>query len=131
MWYALRLILKCTVGNQISDFLCDEQVRLIEASNAEEAYTKALQLGQEEECEYLNSEQQKVKWTFEGLFDLDCIDSLEDGVEITSKRFIAQSSDNLIVSKDQLSIFFKDNNKDETAQQILNNSRTGADIQQT
>ena len=109
MWYASRLILKCTVGNQISDFLFSEQVRLIEASNAEEAYTKALKLGQEEECEYLNSEQQKVVWTFKGLFDLDCINSLQDGAEITSKRFIDQSSDNLIVAKDELSIFLRGN----------------------
>ena len=117
MWYASRLIVKRTVGNQISDFVYDEQVRLIDANNVEEAYAKAMKLGQEEECEYLNSEEQKVKWTFEGLFDLDYINSLNDGAEITSKRFIAQSSDDLIVSKDQLPIFFKDNNKEETTQQ--------------
>ena len=93
MWYSSRLILKRTVGNQISDFIFDEQVRLIEADNAEEAYAKALKLGQEEECEYWTSEQQEVKWTFIGLSDLHCIDkSLEDGVEIISKRFMAQYS---------------------------------------
>ena len=116
MWYSSRLILKRTVGNQISDFIFDEQVRLIEAGNDEEAYTKALKLGQGEECEYWTSEQEEVKWTFAGLSDLHCIDkNLEDGVEIISKRFIAQSSDNLIVQKWELPIFFRKINKDENA----------------
>ena len=109
MWYAAKLIIKCTVGNQISDFVFDEQIKLIDAVNAEEAYTKALKLGQEEECEYQNSEQQEVKWIFKGLLDLHCINRLDDGAQITSKRFIAQSSDNLIVSKEQLPLFYIDN----------------------
>lgn len=118
MWYSAILILKCTVDNQVSDFLFDEQVRLIEANNAEEAYQKALKLGEGLVVEYLNEDHQSVKWTFEGLFDLDCIESLEDGAEITSKRFIAQTSKE-VVSKNKLSVFFIEDNKDKTAWEIL------------
>jgi hypothetical protein len=119
MWYAARLILKCTVGNQISDFLYDEQVRLIKADTADEAYSKALQLGREEESDYQNNEKERVRWSFEGLFDLDRIDKLEDGAEITSKRFRANSSHSLVVSKQQLSVYFSQANDEKTVKEIL------------
>jgi hypothetical protein len=118
MWYSARLILKCTVGIQTSDFLFDEQVRLIKADTAEEAYSKAVKLGCEEESEYLNNEKQKVKWSFEGLFDLDIIAALKDGAEISSKRFRADSSKGLVVSKEKLSVYFTTANNNKTANEF-------------
>jgi hypothetical protein len=67
MWYSATFIVKCTIGqNQTGDFLFDEQIKIINAANREEAYEKALKLGQEENHEYKNSDGELVKWTFEG-----------------------------------------------------------------
>jgi hypothetical protein len=88
------------------------------------AYSKAVKLGCEEESEYLNNEKQKVKWSFEGLFDLDIIAALKDGAEISSKRFRADSSKGLVVSKEKLSVYFTTANNNKTANEILNDSRS-------
>jgi hypothetical protein len=119
MWYSARIIMKCIVGKEMSNYLFDEQIRLIEANTPEDAYEKALAIGRNEESEYENLEKEKVKWIFEGLYDLDIVGELVDGVEIISKRFRCDSSTNLIVPKDQLAIFFCLNNADKSAKAIL------------
>lgn len=120
MWYAARLIMKCSIkGVTQNDFLFDEQVRLIDATDAENAYNKAVAIGQNEVDEYKNAEGQIITWTFEGLFDIEEVYSLEDGTEITSKQFRASSTQGIVMPKEKLSIFFMEENGDKTAREIL------------
>lgn len=120
MWFSARLIIRCTVGQeQKDDFLFDEQVRIIEAKDKEEAYEKALTLDKNEETRYKNSEGEMVEWSFEGLFDLEKIDKLEDGSEISSKRFRANSNKGLVFPKKKLTIFWQETLQNQTAGQIL------------
>jgi hypothetical protein len=108
MWYSATFIVKCTIGqNQTGNFLFDEQIKIIKAANREEAYEKALKLGQVENHEYKNSDGELVKWTFEGLFNLNSLESLEDGTEIASKMVRADSSEDLIVPKERLLDLFQ------------------------
>lgn len=124
MWYSARLIVQCIVGSNLQedDFLFDEQIRLIKASNPEEAYQKSICLSQAEELEYKNANGELVKWVFKGLFDLDVVSRLKDGAEISSRRFRADSDQNWVFSKEKLSVFYQETMKGKTVQQLLNES---------
>jgi hypothetical protein len=78
--------MQCLVGeNDPGPWTVDEQIRVIETSAHDEAYDKALQLGQREEHEYLNSDNERVRWISLGVSDLEQIlaERIEDGTEIT------------------------------------------------
>ncbi|RYU74794.1 DUF4288 domain-containing protein [Hymenobacter persicinus] len=124
LWYVARIILKCSAPHQVEEHLFDEQIRLIQASNSEEAYQKALILGKQEELEYLNEDGMTVRWSFEGLFDLDIVESLTDGAEITSKRIRADSAQELVVAKHQLTLFWQADNTGKTAEELLGDMKS-------
>ncbi len=84
-WYLTKLIFNINVNNGGNDVQFDEQLRLIKASDAEEAFYKARVLGKEEEK---NQPEEKglnqVKWKFIDVAELNCISELKDGMEIYS-----------------------------------------------
>jgi hypothetical protein len=106
-WYVASLLIKSRVGDDHqAPYMCDEQVRLIKASDAEEAYNKALKIGHEEEQTYLNGDGETVYWEFEGLINLEEFDEeIEDGVEIRSKLFDNANPAKLVSDKDHLAVF--------------------------
>ena len=63
----------------------DEQLRLINAQDEEEAFVKAQLLGREEEDSVMNQRNQTVKWTFINIPELNKLPSLSDGMEIYSR----------------------------------------------
>ena len=111
MWYTARLIIRCEVkGLKEDSSLTDEQVRLIKAESADEAYEKALILGEGEEYEYINSLNEKVRWVFAGIAELEEIGKrMKDGIELSSKRSRVGSVEKLIRPKEQLTVFFREN----------------------
>jgi len=98
----------------------DLQVRLIQASDAEEAYKKALQLGMREDTSYKNALGETVRCHFEGLHDLGELPdtNFKSGAEIFSLRS-ASKIENLVVDKGQLSVFWIDANKNKLAIEVL------------
>lgn len=61
IWYVCTIMLKCTVENSImNEWTCMEQIHILEASTDEEAFAKALKLGQSEEHFYTNSKGELV-----------------------------------------------------------------------
>jgi len=80
-WYVAKLVFKICNGGRPQ---FDEHLRLIEASNFEEAFLKARMLGLREEVSFLTDSHQPVRWEFVNVPDLYPISCLADGIELHS-----------------------------------------------
>ena len=83
-WYLTKIVYRiiCGQGNHTAQF--DEQLRLIEADNSQEAFEKATTLGQKEEDKFFNEEQKLVKWKFINVAELYNESGLLDGADSSS-----------------------------------------------
>jgi hypothetical protein len=84
-WYIAKMVFRivCGDGNHAAQF--DEQLRLIQAHNREEALQKAEIMGGREEEIFFNMNQQLVKWEFVGACELYTLHGLTDGAELYSR----------------------------------------------
>src|SRR6516164_369279 len=84
-WYLTKIVYRiiCGQGNHTAQF--DEQLRLIQADNAQEAFEKSTLLGQREEDKFLNEEQKLVQWKFINVAELYKLSGLLDGAELYSR----------------------------------------------
>lgn len=84
-WYITKVVFAITREGSESRKQFDEQLRLIAADNAEEAFLKARTVGLgEEECFY-NDKNKKVKWEFINVSEVIPLKGLEDGAEVYSR----------------------------------------------
>ncbi len=83
-WYLTKLIFRIISGDGSHAPQFDEQLRLIQAVNEQEAFQKASVIGQQEETSFLNDKQQTVRWQFINLSELHKLSALEDGTELYS-----------------------------------------------
>ena len=83
-WFLAKLVFRivCGQGEHTAQF--DEQLRLVSASNEEEAFAKAQSIGRDEEDCFLNTKQQTVCWQFINVAELYKISELIDGAELYS-----------------------------------------------
>ena len=84
-WYVAKMIFKIVSGAGEHKAQFDEQVRLITAENAEQAYKKAAVKGLHEEDSFLNHQQETVKWQYIAVAELEELKELKDGIEIFSR----------------------------------------------
>ncbi len=84
-WYLAKIVyrISCGDGNHTAQF--DEQLRLIAASNKEEAFHKAQTIGKQEEEIFFNQKQQLVQWQFINVCELYKLSELIDGAELYSR----------------------------------------------
>lgn len=83
-WYIAHLVFNIQVGaDNKAQF--DEQVRLIQAHDAHEAFIKARLLGGREEYEFENNELQTVCWKFIDVVTINHIERFTDGMELCSR----------------------------------------------
>lgn len=123
-WYVATLIMRCWVGESApGSWTCDRQICVIRATDGDEAYRKALRLGEEEEDSYSNAFGEIVHWEFVGLEDLDELvgRTIRDGTEIRSFLFEHDDPFRLIPQREELTIFWIQRNKHRTAQEIIDN----------
>jgi hypothetical protein len=123
-WYVATIILKCEVAAEPVDpdeWTCIQNIHVLRASDREEAYQKALELGKSGEVTYLNSDGQDVTWKFVGLQFLEELltKTIRDGTEIWGHVFHSQNPDALVVEKEGLDVFCIDQIRHLTAEQIL------------
>ena len=99
----------------------DEQIRVIEAATHDEAYDKAVQLGRREEHEYLNPYDERVRWVFVGVSELERIlaDRIEDGTEITYLWHKTDDLSRFTKPKSDTAVFWDEQNKHLRACDIL------------
>lgn len=83
-WYIAKLVFQiiCGEGNHIAQF--DEQLRLLQAGDEDEAFIKAKELGISETDTFFNQREQMVQWKFISISELYQL-SLIDGAELHSK----------------------------------------------
>lgn len=104
-WWCVTLLVKSIVKDEESGlWLCDEQVRVIKATDFNSAFEKSIILGKNQEHSYENIYGQTVKWEFIGLRELREIvdETIGDGTEIKSKLLKIDDPVSLIQGKDQL-----------------------------
>jgi hypothetical protein len=82
--YLVKLMFNINIdhGNHTSQF--DEQIRIVEAVNEEEAFHKARAIGRHEEETFINSDKKLVLWKFIDVTELYCLSTAKDGEQIYS-----------------------------------------------
>jgi hypothetical protein len=83
-WYIAKLVYQILVsdGNEAAQF--EEQLRLIQAENKQEALDKAMALGEQEESLFYNYRDQPVYWKFLDVPELQSVQQLDDGLQLYS-----------------------------------------------
>ncbi|MBS1599322.1 MAG: DUF4288 domain-containing protein [Bacteroidetes bacterium] len=84
-WYLAKIIFRiiCGSGSHTPQF--DEQLRLISASDEEEAFNKAKDIGMLEQDEFYNDQEKLVQWKFINVAELYKLSGLLDGAELYSR----------------------------------------------
>lgn len=84
-WYLAKIVFRiiCGEGEHAAQF--DEQLRLIAASNEDEAFEKASTIGKNETDSFYNLKQQLVRWQFVNVSELYHLNELIDGAEMYSR----------------------------------------------
>ena len=90
-WYMAKIVFRiiCGEGDHKAQF--DEQLRLIHAESASEAFDKAAAIAMDEEEVFVNNNRKLVQWKFINVSELHKINALIDGAELYSR---IQESDN-------------------------------------
>jgi hypothetical protein len=84
-WFLAKLVYRiiCGAGQHTPQF--DEQLRLIQAPDKDEAFEKAYTIGTNEEETFYNKQAQLVQWKFVNVSELHYLTELIDGAEVYSK----------------------------------------------
>ena len=83
-WYIAKLVFRVVQHNEkIAQF--DEQLRLIEAEDDQQAFEKAQAIGAGEEEIFMNERREPVKWIFVNVAELQEVQHLKDGVQLCSR----------------------------------------------
>ncbi len=84
-WYLGKIIFRiiCGEGHHTPQF--DEQLRLIAADDEQQAFEKAMAIGEKEQDGFFNHEQQLVQWKFINVAELYRLSGLLDGAEMYSR----------------------------------------------
>jgi hypothetical protein len=83
-WYVSKIVFQIICGEGYHKPQFDEQVRLIQAADAEEAFQKASSIGVQEEEAFYNDKQQLVQWKFIDVCDLTALGDIIEGAELCS-----------------------------------------------
>jgi len=84
-WYLSKIIFRIICGDGQHTPQFDEQLRLISAVNEQEAFEKAVMIGQREQDSFYNHEEKLVQWKFINVAELYKLSGLLDGAEVYSR----------------------------------------------
>jgi len=110
-WYVVKILFRIISGsgNHIAQF--EEQLRIIQAQNEQQALEKARAIGAGAEDEFLNHKKEKVKWQFVDVSDLAEIKAWENGTEILSRIEEVENSGDYIYEVKQRAMNIERRNK--------------------
>lgn len=83
-WYLAKIVYQIMIANGEYGSQFEEQLRLIQAENGQEALEKAIALGEKEETVFYNYRDQQVYWKFLDVPELQLIQQLNDGMQLYS-----------------------------------------------
>lgn len=83
-WYLAKIVFRiiCGEGKHTAQF--EEQLRLVNAENKEDAFSKAQALGKNETENFFNHKEQLVQWKFINVCELYQLNKMIDGAELYS-----------------------------------------------
>jgi hypothetical protein len=84
-WYLAKIIYRIVCGDGDHQSQFDEQLRLVCANGKEEAFNKALMIGEKEQDVFLNAKQELVHWKFINVSELHKLGEMIDGAELYSR----------------------------------------------
>jgi hypothetical protein len=84
----------CGDGDHTPQF--DEQLRLIEAPNEQDAFVKAQNLGLRESDAFINAKEQQVQWKFINIAELYKVNEFINGAELYSRIYETDNADEYI-----------------------------------
>jgi len=109
-WFVAKIIFKIySEGARASQF--DEHLRLIAASNFDEAFLKARVLGVSEEETLLTDRNKTLKWEFINVAELIPLSELKDGSEIYSSIHETSEGNSYIHHVHQRAVLMQTNNE--------------------
>jgi len=84
-WFVAKIVYQiiCGNGNHMPQF--DEQLRLVSAENAEQAWKKACEIGVQEQYSFRNQRRELVEWRFVSTPEVYPLEQLSDGMELYSR----------------------------------------------
>ncbi|HEX7905627.1 MAG TPA: DUF4288 domain-containing protein [Chitinophagaceae bacterium] len=107
-WYLAKFVFRivCGEGQHTAQF--DEQLRLIAATDKQEAFRKAQEMGKKEEETFYNRKEQLVQWQFVNISELYLLSELIDGAELYSRIEERENADAYMYTVNQKAgnIFF-------------------------
>lgn len=107
-WYVAEIINEIVVEGDVRNVV-HKNLTLVHASSPDEAYARAVELGQQGISEYQNPAGKKVVIKFRGLGALNVVyDTIEHGTELRYTEDVSmpeQKITELIRAKEQLSVF--------------------------
>jgi hypothetical protein len=84
-WYIVKMVFRIRCGNGNHRTQYDEQLRLIQSGNADQAIQKAFNLAESEASRGLTGMEPDVKWQFVNVSELYLLNSFIDGAEVFSR----------------------------------------------
>ncbi|MCP9749801.1 DUF4288 domain-containing protein [Ferruginibacter sp. HRS2-29] len=84
-WYLAKIVFRIICGDGDHKAQFDEQVRLVLAENADEAFEKAHQIGEDEQDSFMNHIEQLVQWKFINVSELYQLHDMIHGAEVFSR----------------------------------------------
>ena len=84
-WYLAKIVFQIICGDGQHTPQFDEQLRLVRASDEDEAFFKAQAIGEQEEDSFLNIQRKEVHWQFINVSELYRLSALIDGAELYSR----------------------------------------------
>ena len=119
-WFGIKLIVECRVDGDYPP-LCDEQLRLVSATDLAASLEEANRLGAEEEREYMNADGALVRWRFAGIADIEelSFDTVYSGVEVQSTLHRGVAGVDLVAAEGRLTAFWLEQNLDKKVGDVL------------
>jgi hypothetical protein len=94
--YLAKLIFNIVIDNKKEASQFDEQVRIIQANNMEEAFSKARTIGKQQEEFFMNQRNEMVNWKFIDVVDLHALTEVKDGEQVYANTHETESVDSFI-----------------------------------
>jgi hypothetical protein len=94
--YLVKLVFNIDIDNGKNASQFDEQTRLINAKNTEEAFFKARNIGKQEESSFLSKDKKKVSWKFIDVADLYELQNIKDGEQLYATTHERTDADSFI-----------------------------------
>jgi len=106
-WYLAKIIYRIVCGDGHHQSQFDEQLRLVCANSKEEAFNKALRIGEREQDAFPNAKQELVHWKFINVSELYKLGEMIDGAELYSRIEERRNADAYIETVNRRAAFLK------------------------